>query len=160
VATDPVTAEALADRRNHQRKERLAAGELWADSGYVFTDEIGQPLHPQYPTLAFRRVVNNAGLPRIRLHDLRHTAATLALAVGVHPKVVSERIGHSTVGITLDTYSHVVEGLEAEAADRVGAIVFTSAEPRAIAELRRAPSRVPDHIYKSPHTATRITKGR
>ena len=63
-------------------------------------------------------------VPRIRLHDLRHTSATLALKAGVHPKVVSERLGHATVSITLDLYSHVLDGLQAEAAEQIGAAVF------------------------------------
>jgi len=67
--------------------------------------------------------VASAGLPPIRLHDLRHTHATLALSAGVHPKVVSERLGHSTVSLTLDLYSHTVPALEEEAAERVAALV-------------------------------------
>ena len=63
-------------------------------------------------------------MPRIRLHDLRHTHATLALGAGVHPKVVSERLGHSTVSITLDTYSHAIPAMQEEAAAKVAAVVF------------------------------------
>jgi integrase len=64
-----------------------------------------------------------AGLPVIRLHDLRHTSATLALAAGVHPKVVQERLGHLSINITLDTYSHVVMGLQHDAAEKVAALL-------------------------------------
>ena len=63
-------------------------------------------------------------VPRIRLNDLRHTSATLALKAGIHPKVVSERLGHATVGITLDLYSRVLDGMQAEAAEQIGAVVF------------------------------------
>jgi integrase len=73
--------------------------------------------------LAFQRLLAEAGLPRLRLHDLRHTMATLMLAQGEHPKIVSERLGHATVGITLDTYSHVLPGLQAAAADRLAAVL-------------------------------------
>lgn len=66
----------------------------------------------------------NAGLPAIRLHDARHTAATLALAAGVHPKVVSERLGHANISITMDTYSHVVEGMQEEAAKKMASLVY------------------------------------
>ncbi len=71
----------------------------------------------------FRVTVEAAGLPKIRLHDLRHTAASLALAMGIHPKVVSERLGHSSVAITLDIYSHLTPGLQEDAADRLGEIL-------------------------------------
>ena len=71
----------------------------------------------------FRVAVDAAGLPKIRLHDMRHTAASLALAMGIHPKVVSERLGHSSVAITLDTYSHLTPGLQEDAADRLGEIL-------------------------------------
>ena len=71
----------------------------------------------------FKRLSRAAGLPVIRLHDLRHTSATLALAAGVHPKVVQERLGHSSINITLDTYSHVVKGLQHEAAEKVAALL-------------------------------------
>ena len=64
------------------------------------------------------------GLPRIRLHDLRHTHATLALQAGIHPKVVSERLGHATIAITLDTYSHAIPAMEKDAAEQVAALVF------------------------------------
>ena len=71
----------------------------------------GRPLDPDVVTKAFHRTVEKAGLKDIRLHDLRHTHATLMLKAGAHPKVVSERLGHANIGITLDTYSHVLPGL-------------------------------------------------
>jgi hypothetical protein len=86
----------------------------------VFTDELGRAIHPMRAYVLFRELMwRNPLLPKIRLHDLRHTAATLALAAGVHPKVVQERLGHANIAITLDTYSHVVEGLQEDAAARV-----------------------------------------
>ena len=98
--------------------QRLTPGHL------VFTREDGRPLHPREVTRAFTRHVLAAGLPIIRLHDLRHTHATLALAAGVHPKVVQERLGHANIAITLDTYSHAVPALEEQAAHTVAALVF------------------------------------
>jgi len=68
-------------------------------------------------------MVAKAGLPRLRLHDLRHTAATLMLRAGVHPKVVSERLGHATVGLTLDTYSHVLPDLQRDAAEVMDSVL-------------------------------------
>ena len=74
-------------------------------------------------TRAFRKAVARADVPRIRLHHLRHTWASLALAAGVNPKVVSERLGHATVRFTLDTYSHVMPGLQEDAAAKVAALI-------------------------------------
>ena len=91
--------------------------------GAVTTRQRG-PLHPERFTRTFEIEAGRAGLPRIRLHDLRHTWATLALASGEHPKVVQERLGHANVSITLDIYSHVSEGLHGAAADRVAGIIF------------------------------------
>jgi Phage integrase family/Arm DNA-binding domain len=96
----------------------------WTDSGLVFTREDGRPLHPREVTRAFTRHVLAAELPMIRLHDLRHTHATLALAAGVHPKIVQERLGHANIAITLDSYSHAVPALEEQAAATVAALVF------------------------------------
>ena len=90
----------------------------------MFTGEDGTLNHPSSLSKLFDRLVAQSGLPRIRLHDLRHTHATLALAAGVHPKVVSERLGHANVSITLDTYSHVIPAMQADAAERIAALVF------------------------------------
>ncbi len=72
---------------------------------------------------SFRPLLERVGLPRMRFHDLRHTAATLLLAQGVHPKVVQEMLGHASIALTLDTYSHVVPGLQAEAATKMEALL-------------------------------------
>ena len=128
VSIDPTTAAVLVAHRKRQIEERLAWGPAWQDSRYVFTTEDGRVLHPQRVTQVFKRLASEAGLPPIRLHGLRHTAATLALTAGIHPKVVSERLGHATVGITLDTYSHVGEGLQEEAATRVAGLIFGTDE--------------------------------
>jgi integrase len=124
VALDPATVAGLKAWRKHQTAERLAWGPAWTDSGLVFTREDGRPLHPREVTRAFTRHVLAAGLPIIRLHDLRHTHATLALAAGIHPKIVQERLGHANIAITLDTYSHAVPALEEQAAHTVAALVF------------------------------------
>jgi integrase len=82
------------------------------------------PLHPDLFSDAFWRHTKAAKLPRIRFHDLRHTHATLALAAGVHPKVVSERLGHASITITLDTYSHAIPAMQETAAELVADLVF------------------------------------
>jgi integrase len=128
VALDPATVAGLKALRKHQTAERLAWGPAWTDSGLVFTRGDGRPLHPREVTRAFTRHVLAAGLPVIRLHDLRHTHATLALAAGVHPKVVQERLGHANIAITLDTYSHAVPALERE-------------------QLRTDPRAAPSHVH-------------
>jgi integrase len=124
VALDPGTVVALKAWRKAQMAERLAWGAAYADSGLVFTREDGTPLVTSSVGRTFARWQRQAGLSRIRFHDLRHTHATLALQAGVHPKVVSGRLGHASIAITLDTYSHAVPALEEEAAATVAALVF------------------------------------
>ena len=80
-------------------------------------------MDPAKVTNAFAQVMKDAGIPGLRLHDLRHTHASLMLRAGVHPKVVSERLGHAIVHITLDTYSHVLPGLQKEAAEKFSKVV-------------------------------------
>lgn len=93
-------------------------------STWSFVVDIGRAVHPESVTRHFIALRRELELPEIRLDDLRHTIATLALTAGVHPKVVSERLGHSTISMTLDLYSHVIPGLKTEAADKLGQIVF------------------------------------
>lgn len=122
VALDPATVTALRAHRKAQLEDRLAWGSQWQESGYVFVREDGAPLHPNRASKLFDARVQASGLPRIRLHDLRHTHATLALRANVHVKVVSERLGHSSTSVTLDTYSHAVPGLQEEAAITVASL--------------------------------------
>ena len=124
VSLDARVCAVLTSHRRRQLEERLAWGAAWENSGYVFTAEDGQPLHPERIKVMFDKLVASAELPRIRFHDLRHTSATLALSAGIHPKVVSERLGHSNIAITLDLYSHVTPTLQAEAADKLGAVIL------------------------------------
>jgi integrase len=125
VSLDPGTVAALRDHRRRQNEERLRAGEAWAGaSDLVFTNEVGEPVHPSALSRLFESSVHRSGLPRIRLHDLRHTYATVALAAGVHPKIVSERLGHATIAVTLDLYSHVTPAIDAEAAALVASKIF------------------------------------
>jgi integrase len=123
IALDAETVAALRAHHKLQAAERLAAGPTWPSNGLVFTRQDGAPLHPEYVRRQFDRLLHRAGLPRIHLHDLRHTHATLALQAGVHPKVVSERLGHATVAMTLDTYSHTVPALQRDAAATIADLV-------------------------------------
>lgn len=123
VALAPEMVEVLRAHRHEQRALRLRAGPAWQGERYdaVFSDELGAPLHPRRLTYQFKRLLRVADLPMIRVHDLRHTCATLLLASRVHPKIVSELLGHSTVAITLDLYSHVLPDMQDEAARAMSA---------------------------------------
>jgi integrase len=123
VALDSGTVTALRGHRAAQNQEKLKLGEAYQDMGLVFCRADGGPVHPDRFTQMFDKHVKESGLPRIRLHDLRHTHATLALAAGIHPKVVSERLGHSTVAFTMDVYSHAIPSMEAEAAETIANLV-------------------------------------
>lgn len=121
--TDSVI-EALQRRREQQDAARVAIGAAFDDAdrwGLVFTDETGAPVPPMEVTVEFRRLVRELDVPVIRLHDLRHTHATLLLQRGVPIKVVSERLGHSTIAMTMDTYAHTMPAMDREAADRFDA---------------------------------------
>jgi integrase len=124
IALDATTLAGLREHRKAQLEERMAVGEGFQDHGLVFCKVDGSPLHPDLFSQTFDRYVVRSGLPRVRLHDLRHTHATLALQAGVHPKVVSERLGHSTVAFTLDVYSHAIPAMQEEAAETVASLVF------------------------------------
>jgi integrase len=124
VALDPATVAALKRWRKDQATERLAWGGAYTDSGLVFTREDGSPIAARWLNKRFVRLQQLAGARHIRLHDLRHTWATLALQAGVHPKVVSGRLGHSSISVTLDVYSHAVPALEEQAAATVAALVI------------------------------------
>jgi integrase len=107
--------------------ERRVAGEGWGSSipDLVFTTATGAPLDGRLLIRSwFRPLLVKAGLPAIRIHDLRHSYASIALARGVHPKVVQEALGHSTIAVTLDLYSHVVPSLQREAAKEMGEALF------------------------------------
>jgi len=104
--------------RADQELLRIQLGITLNVDDFVFIRSDGSPINPSAVTLAFRRIIKRAGLRGIRIHDLRHTHASLMLTAGVHPKVVSERLGHANIGITLDIYSHVLPGLQEAAADK------------------------------------------
>jgi integrase len=115
-------AEALKAHRGRQLRERLQAGPDWLDQGFVFTGAHGQPLDPDGALRdAFKAALGKAGLPDIRLHDLRHSAASLLLALNIHPRVVMELLGHSQISLTMDTYSHTVPEILRDAIDKLGA---------------------------------------
>lgn len=123
VALDAGTVAVLRAYRKRQLEERLEWGSAWVDSGRVFTRDDGSELHPAWVTDHFQELSAGANLPPIRLHDLRHGAASLMLAAGVPMKVVSETLGHSSLGITADTYTSVFGEVAAAAAEATAALV-------------------------------------
>lgn len=117
------TLAALVDHRDRQRFQRQATGGEWQDHDLIVSTSLGTPINPNNVTRSYNRLVILSGVPRIRVHDLRHTAATMLLRVGVPAKIVSERLGHASVGITMDLYSHVTPDMQDEAALAVSAIL-------------------------------------
>ena len=127
ITLDPATVAALRTHRKLQLEERLAWGRGYEDSDLVFARENGSPIRPDSASRRFVELARAAGARRIRVHDLRHTYATIALVAGTHPKVVAERLGHSTIAVTLDTYSHVIPSLQEEAATAVARLILGDA---------------------------------
>ncbi len=117
VGLDKGSVASVKVHRTLRKRERLAAGEAWEDSGRFFTDEHGRALHPEYVSRRFRELAKEAELPVIKFHAARHTAATLALEAGIDIKIVSETLGHSTTRITQDLYQHVRVQLQIDAAE-------------------------------------------
>jgi integrase len=123
VVLSELGAQSLRRHRAMQAERRLRAGDAWEDNDLVFPNRLGKPINP--PNLlirSFHPLLAKAKLPRVRFHDLRHTAASLLLDQGIHPKIVSEMLGHSTVSITLDLYSHVTPSMQAQAADALDSL--------------------------------------
>lgn len=110
-----ITLDALAEHRQAQGRDKLSIGDLYEDQDLIFAREDGSIWKPDTLTTGFSRLAQKAGFADVRLHDLRHSHATQLLIGGVHPKIVSERLGHSKVSITLDLYSHVLPGMQKDA---------------------------------------------
>jgi integrase len=123
VSLDPATVTMLKALRKRQAAERLAAFGAYDDQGLVFAREDGSPVPPDYVSRHFSTLAAAAGLPRITLHQGRHTAASLALEAGVDIKIVSEQMGHSTTRITQDLYQHVRRSVAGDAATKVARLV-------------------------------------
>ena len=160
VSLPPSLSILLKQYRSDQELLRIQLGLNLSEDDFVFIRPDGQPINPNAITLAFRRILKKARLRHIRVHDLRHTHASLMLKAGIHPKIVSERLGHASVSITLDTYSHVLPGLQEEAAvkfDEILSLENENKEPnvsKALAkgeevESRPYRSRTCDTLIKS-----------
>lgn len=125
IALPAMAVDKLRAHRTRQLEERLAAGPEWQPTiaDLVFTTATGTPLDAGNVLRTLHGILERAGLPRRRFHDLRHSMATALLVAGVSPRVVMEMLGHSQISLTLGTYSHVLPGLQREAADRMGALL-------------------------------------
>ena len=136
---DQHTSDALREQRRHQEDLREAARTGWGNPwDLVFTTRVGGPVHPSIVTREFAHAVQVLPVPRIRLHDLRHTHATLLLEAGVPVKVVSERLGHASIQLTLDTYAHVLPSMDSDAAERFAEHVWGAHDHRPPDEGRDA----------------------
>ena len=131
VPMPPQTVAVLQDHRRGQEADRRDAKNKWEEFDLVFASAVGRPIDMNFLSLVFHRTLKLAGLPRHRIHDLRHTAATHLLTRHVHPKVVQELLGHSTIAITLDTYSHVMPALAQEASTHMSSLLPPVREERA-----------------------------
>jgi len=124
ISLSPSTTIILEEHREQQEKMRQALGLTLTEDNLAFCHVDGKPLLPNTVSHAWTKLTNRAGLKGIRLHDARHTHASLMLKQGIHPKIVQERLGHASIQITLDTYSHIAPGLQQAAANRFDDIVL------------------------------------
>jgi len=133
IKLSPTVLQTLRAHKAWQAEEKLAAGPSYQDFDLVFATDLGLPLHEHNLVRRhFKPILAKAGLPSsIRLYDLRHTCATLLLKAGVHPKIVSDLLGHSTVELTLDTYSHVLPDMQQQVSDGMEALLFSSGNVKA-----------------------------
>ncbi len=127
IALSPSTALVLKELKEKAKAEHILMGTVLKDSDLVFSYVNGEPLLPDSISQAWRRLAKHLGLSGIRLHDARHTHASLMLKQGIHPKIVQERLGHASIQITLDTYSHVAPGLQKAAAIKFDELLNNSA---------------------------------
>lgn len=128
AAVLPLPASVLDELKAHRKKqleECLKLGQAYQNNDFVFATEIGSPLLPSNLTRRhFKPILKKAELSEIRLYDLRHTCATLLLLAGVNPKFVSERLGHATIALTLDTYSHVLPSMQKSATEQLEQMLY------------------------------------
>jgi integrase len=128
-----VVLEALRRHHSRQQEERQLAGTRWIGSGeYVFTSTIGTPLEQRRLDRIFKDLCDKAGLRRIRFHDVRHSAASILIAEGVHPKAIQELLRHSSIQLTMDTYGHLFDQVQRETADKMNAILAAPASPTVV----------------------------
>jgi integrase len=128
VYLSEVACQALGDQRRYQADCRVRAND-WLESGLVFTNLKGCPLESGEVNRALTLALRQASLPHIRVHDLRHTTASILLEAGTHPKIVQDLLGHSTIRLTLDTYSHLTPALHGQAAQTMDLVLARNGAP-------------------------------
>lgn len=122
----PLPAEVIKELKRHkakQNEEKLKYSKVYEDAGYVFCWENGRVINPNILSRRFSALLKKAELPHLRFHDLRHTHATNLLLLGENPKVVQERLGHSSISVTMDTYSHVTQGMQEQASSKIDSML-------------------------------------
>jgi integrase len=124
IALGSKTIEVLRAHYERQQVERLAAGKEWQEYGLIFTTGLGTPIHPRNLVRAFKQLLNDAGLPSVRFHDLRHTNASLLLNQGKPVIAVSRRLGHAKASITLDIYGHLISSMQNDIGDMIDDLVM------------------------------------
>jgi integrase len=172
VALDKHTVAILREHRRRQlerRNRRHAANTVWDDSGYVFTRKDGQPINPNYATTRFWKLTERAGLPPVRLHNLRHGTASLAHEAGADLKRLQDLLGHSSIVVTADTYTSVLPDAQRPRADATAALVLAAARhtrkrikqkaaknrPTGRAEKQTTPADKPDQTRRSRRSQAR-----
>ena len=133
VSLSPSAALLLQEHRDRQAAQLAMVGSIIKDDDLVFCTLEGKPLRPNSVTRAWSMLATRCGLKGIRLHDARHTHPSLMLKQGVHPKIVQERLGHATIAVTLDTYSHVIPGLQEAAAKGFDEMVLSKRDNKVFA---------------------------
>ena len=124
IALPDFAHDALKKHRERQDEIKRNAGEFWQEHDYVFCTPLGTHIHPGHDILEeFKKLLQRASLPDIRFHDLRHSAATMLLGMGVHPKIVQERLGHHDIGTTMNIYSHVLPSMQEGAIKQLNSLL-------------------------------------
>jgi hypothetical protein len=159
AALDRVTVKVLREHARRQKAERAAAGAAWQDCGYVFTAPDGAPLHPGHLTRRFRRLTVDSALPPVRLHDLRHGAASLAHSAGADLKTVQEQLGHTSIVVTADTYTSVLLDHHFKAAEATARLVLAAAARNPALPNRRR-GRTGPPASAAPEPPTRLQPAR
>jgi integrase len=119
IALPTLVVDLLLQHQEKQVQVKRQAGEAWQEKDLVFCTSLGTPLNPSKVVDRFKSLLKRAGLPDIRFHDLRHSAATLLLGMDIHPKVVQELLGHNQISMTMDIYSHVLPTMQKDAMDKL-----------------------------------------
>lgn len=150
------TSRLASSRASRQQDERTLVGPAWQEEDLVFTNAQGGPLRANHILQRqFTPLLKQAGLPLIRFHDLRHTAATLMLRQGIHPKIVAGMLGHSTVSMTLDIYSHVIPDMQRGATEALDRLLGNAESAEAIAPADGRPAGITGKMTRPREGAKR-----